>query len=203
MTLQNVNIGAAPNDGTGDALRTAFTVINLAIAEVDRKMPMLDADDPTMVLGVSDSGLAAQMQVLDKHTGHMVASMEWLKSTQTFMFTLFDKDSGTSKAIFEIKPDGHAYIGGKQILDSDEVEELIRDFRVTITQDIIDHAKPSLAECKATFILLPHYDWEKDDDYYIKDTSGGKIVLIKYRGKVGGTQADPGNFFYEVLTKAV
>ena len=164
-------------------------------------MPLLDKDNPTMKLMVSDTGLAAQMQVISN--SRAVATMEWLKSTQEFMFALMDKDTGAVKADFVIKPNGHAYILGKQIATTPEVEKTIREFRTTITQDIADHAKPTLAECKTTFKKLPHYDWLKDDDWYIKDTSGGKIVLIKYRTKAGATEADSGNFFYEVLTKAV
>ena len=60
-----------------------------------------------------------------------------------------------------------------------EVEVLIRDFRTTVEHNIVNHAKPTLAECKATFKLLPHFDWTKGDDYYIRDVTGGKIVLMQ------------------------
>jgi hypothetical protein len=79
----------------------------------------------------------------------------------------------------------------------------IREFRVTVELDIVDHAKPTALECKTVFMTLPHYDWKKDDDFYIKDTSGGKLVLIKYRGAPAATGTNPGKFFYEVLSKAV
>ena len=83
-------------------------------------------------------------------------------------------------------------------------ETMIREFRKTVKQDIADHAKPTRDECIATFKKLPHFDWAKDDDYYIQDTSGDKLVLIKYRAKANSTdEASAGNFHYEVLTTAV
>ena len=87
-------------------------------------MPMLDADNPAFTMGVSDTGVSAQMQVLDKHTGHLVATMEWLKSSQVFTFSLFDKDSGASKATFEIRQDGHAYIHNYKVMTEDTVSGL-------------------------------------------------------------------------------
>ena len=74
--------------------------------------------------------------------------------------------------------------------------------RSTITMDIVNHAKPSEMECKSAFVKLPHFDWKKDDDFYIKDTSGGKLVLVKYRGTPTADATTSGKFFYEVLTPA-
>jgi len=84
----------------------------------NKYMPLLDKDNPTMMLHVSPAGHAAQMQVLNN--GHTVASMEWEKGTQEFFFSLSDKDSGVLKAQFEIKPDGHAYIGGQRITTTED-----------------------------------------------------------------------------------
>ena len=201
MALEDINIGTNPDDGTGDKLRNAFIKINTAIDEIENKMPLLDKDNPLFDMEVSAIGSAAMMRVIDKETGHLVATMEWLKAEQEFVFNLLDKNTGLSKATFEIKPDGKAYIGGIEMLTVETIDPIIREYRHTVTKNIVNHAKPSLAECKQTFKQLPHYDWLKDDDYYIKDTTGGKIVLIKYRTKAGATEANSGNFFYEVLTK--
>ena len=110
---------------------------------------------------------------------------------------------GTTKALLN---DGSIKMEASYVPKDDNdivTMKTIREFRTTITHNIADHAKPTLAECKATFKLLPHFDWTKDDDYYIKDSTGGKIVLIKYRSTPAATEAAPGNFFYEVLSKAV
>ena len=167
-----------------------------------REIYALVGNNPTMKMEVEDAGLAAQMQVLDKKANRAVASMEWIKATQTFSFTLFDKSTGVVKATFEIKPDGKAYIGGHEVATHESVEKLIHEFRVTVVHNIADHAKPTAAECATVFKTLPHFDWKKDDDFYIKDSTGGKLVLIKYRSTPAATEAAPGNFFYEVLTAA-
>jgi len=174
----------------------------LAFAEDIAKdyIPMFDKDNPAMELTVSDSGLAAIMRVI--HNGHNVASIEWLKSSGSFILGISDKDTGVSKATFELKVDGKGYIAGKVIATEDRVKELIHEFRVTVEHNIADHAKPTAAECKEVFKTLPHHDWTKDDDFYIKDSTGGKLVLIKYRATPAATEAAPGNFFYEVLSKA-
>jgi len=65
-----------------------------------------------MKMMVSDTGLAAQMQVIKG--GHDRATMGWLASTGEFTFSLAD-DKGVTVSTFEIKPDGKAYIGGKEV----------------------------------------------------------------------------------------
>ena len=157
---------------------------------------MLDKTNPTLKMKVGDTGVTAQMQVIYK--GHDVAEMAWTKSTGAFSFMLNDKSTGVQKASFEIKPDGKAYINGKEVATLASVAHA----RTTIEHNIKDHAKPTAAECKTVFKLLPHFDWKKDDDFYIKDTTGGKLVLIKYRATPAATEAAPGNFFFEVLTPA-
>lgn len=85
-----------------------------------RETYTLQGNNPTMKMSVKAPGIAAQMQVVDDQTYHTVASMEWLKTTQEFIFTLMDRITGTAKAIFEVKSDGHAYIGGKKIANEDD-----------------------------------------------------------------------------------
>ena len=98
-----------------------------------------------------------------------------------------------------------AKIGGvfHTIMTDISTEKMIREFRHTVQHDIVDHAKPTRAECLDAFKLLPHFDWKKDDDFYIKDTSGSKLVLIKYRAGAAVDEATAGTFHYEILTTAV
>ena len=76
----------------------------------------LEGNNPTMKMIIEAAGHAAQMQVVDKASGHMAATMEYLKATKEFLFTLFDSASGTAKATFELKQDGKGYIGTKEIV---------------------------------------------------------------------------------------
>ena len=58
MTLNTIDVGAAPDDGTGDPLRTAFTKTNAAIDELNglttssTKLVRSEADFPAPVAGV-------------------------------------------------------------------------------------------------------------------------------------------------------
>jgi hypothetical protein len=106
MALDLIDIGTAADDGTGDDLRTSFIKTNLAITEIENKMPVLDKDNPSLEMHVSTTGLAAQMQVIDDETGHLVATMEWHKASQEFIFSLFDKNTGALKSGFSAMPDG-------------------------------------------------------------------------------------------------
>lgn len=38
MAIENINVGALPNDGSGDAVRTAFSKANNNFTEIDGKL---------------------------------------------------------------------------------------------------------------------------------------------------------------------
>lgn len=59
MAQQNINIGAAANDGTGDQLRTAFTKSNANFTEVYGKVAALDAVTGDSVLAKTGAGAGA------------------------------------------------------------------------------------------------------------------------------------------------
>ncbi len=64
-------------------------------------------------------------------------------------------------------------------LTPDEVGEIIRTFDVTIDMDTVGN-KPTKAECITAFKMLPHFDWAKDDSFYIESTNKDKFNLVKY-----------------------
>ena len=69
-------------------------------------------------------------------------------------------------------------------------ERTIREFRHTVVQAVAGN-DISKAECVTAFKTLPHFDWAKDDDFYVSDSSG-KIhyFLVKYRSNGATTEAD-------------
>ncbi len=79
----------------------------------------------------------------------------------------------------------------------------IREFRHTVTQAVAGHTI-SKAECIAAFKQLPHFDWAKDDDFYIQDATGKvHYFLVKYRAN--GDTAETGTdyvFWYDELKAA-
>ena len=154
--------------------------------------------NPTVHLKPNAGSSAAQMQVI--YNGHDVASMEWLKATQEFIFNLADKDTGVVKATFEIKTDGHSYIGGKQIATLGDLD------RPTVVSAYT--ATPLKAELITAAKLVPHYTntaafWSTEHDFYVRDDPQTKMLLVKYRGIAANvSEATAGNFFFEKLTKA-
>jgi len=62
---------------------------------------------------------------------------------------------------------------------------------------------PTLDEVKTAFKLLPNFSdsfWETSHDFYVyKDANKDKMILVKYRGETGNTEASPGKFFFEKL----
>ena len=107
-----------------DGTETGATVANkinagLTAIEAPRDSVELIGANPVVKMLIEAGGHSAQMEVIDYDTMHLVAEMEYIKASQSFGFGLFDKDTGAQKASFEIKPDGNAYIGGKQMAITD------------------------------------------------------------------------------------
>ena len=82
-------------------------------------------------------------------------------------------------------------------------ERLIREFRTTVIGTVKVWSAITRAECITTFKQLPHFDWTKDDDYYVEDTKRSNLVLIKYRANGATDEASAGVFWIEKLSKAV
>jgi len=179
------------------AVRGAFDIVDPEQQAVPQHVEVAGLN-PTVHLKPNSASSASQMQVI--YNGHDVASMEWLKATQEFIFNLADKDTGVVKATFEIKQDGHAYIGSKQIATLGDLD------RPTIVSAYT--ATPLKTELITASKLLPHYTndatfWAAEHDFYIRDDPQTKMLLVKYRGiATNVSEATAGNFFFEKLTKA-
>jgi hypothetical protein len=168
-----------------------------------REINILEGANPSVEMHVIAGGHEAQMSVIDRESGHMVAMMAWYKATGVFDIALFNKATGIKQTELSIRPDGHVYINGDKLLGEGEVESLIREFRTTVPIAIAG-SPITRAECITAFKILPHFDWAKDDDYYCKDTSGGnvKLYLVKYRANGATDEASAGTFWFEKLTEA-
>jgi len=171
----------------------------------DKNDYSLKGINPTMKMEIEDAGHAAQMQVIDLSTGHAVASMEYLKDTNEFVFSLSDPATGTSKAEFEIKPDGKAYIGGAEVSvvttnDEEGDEPVFND----VAEMPVAVTRITRSECMKGFRIL-ELDWQRDTVYFIKDNSGDEkyLYLIKYRALGAVDQDTAGAFWVERLTEAL
>src|SRR5215510_10027920 len=67
MALQEINIGASPNDGSGDPLRTAMDKVNENFAVLDTIYNVMDPAYGAMGDGVTDDGPAIQLALTACH----------------------------------------------------------------------------------------------------------------------------------------
>jgi len=79
----------------------------------------LEGKNPMVMMKLDKSGTAAQMQVLDKETGHLVANLEYLKSSQSLSLDLFDRITGAVRTSMELKHNGKAYIDGVRVVTAE------------------------------------------------------------------------------------
>ena len=187
-----------------------ITVKNAFAIEVGLKnfieqhfMPLLDEHNPSMRMDVSPTGSAAQMSVHDVEKNRLVATMEWLKSTQTFSFALMDRDTGVVKNSFDLYLDGTAKLLNKKVMTEPDVEQMVREFRHTVVLDTTDHNKATRAEAITAFKQLPHFDFTKDDAFYIKDTTGSKMISMKYFADGATDEASAGKFYFRAMSECV
>ena len=203
MSLESDVNGKLPDNNSGEITPAkareafGFVIDNLA---APREQYTLVGNNPTMKMEIEAAGTAAQMQVIDKATGHNVASMQYDKVTKSFSFILSDPASGVQKAFFQIKQDGNAYVDGKKIILEGELE------RPTVVSAYTN--TPTKAELITAAKLLPHYTndaafWSAGHDFYVRDDPQTKMLLVKYRGTPANVdEATAGNFFFEKITKA-
>lgn len=83
-----------------------------------------------------------------------------------------------------------------------EIETIIREFNTTVDHAVTGHT-PTKAECIAVFKTLPHFDWAKDDNFNIRDTTGpSKLFNILYRANGDTTEAGANYMFWYQEMKA-
>ncbi len=106
------NIIIDPADGTDAGVMTSADKGILDALNGPQTSQTLIGPVPSLKLEVEDGGTAATLQMYDMASPtHLVANMEWLKSTQELIWSLHDKDDGVVKAMMELKPDGKMYVG--------------------------------------------------------------------------------------------
>ena len=156
--------------------------------------------NPKIYMRVNPVGTSAQLKIVNDDNGSQVASLKWLRSTGVLGLHLFNSASGTEEAILELKADGHAYIGTKQVATLGDLDRptIVSPYSATPTKlELIEAAK-----------LIPHYSndvafWGAEHDFYIRDDPQTKMILVKYRGTPANTsETTAGNFFFEKPTKA-
>jgi len=87
-------------------------------------------------------------------------------------------------------------------LNNDKVNELIREYNTTVIMTLVNPIKPTRLEALAAFKILPHFDWTKDDSFFIREAVGDPdLVFVDYQADGATNEATAGMFFYRALAE--
>lgn len=123
MAKQTINIGTTPNDGTGDALRNAFTKVNENFTEVyDGKQNNLVSGtniktiNSTSILGSGNISVQATLTNPITGTGTANKIAKFNGTTTLADSTIFD--NGTNIGIGTTSPSGKLHVDGSMYLQN-------------------------------------------------------------------------------------
>ncbi len=144
----------------------------------------LDGTNPSVKLGVKPGGIAAVMQIYDLESPvHLVSGIQWVKSTQEADWTLNDKDTGVTKAMLQLKPDGTAHVGNgmiqKQIATETDTLALHNDI-MTVAKVAIQKANKTALPTIFSGSTIPDNSLGKDLDWYHHFEAGSIITKGLY-----------------------
>ena len=88
-------------------------------------------------------------------------------------------------------------------LDIEQINELIRSYHTIVVMSLVDDKKPTRAEAITAFKTLPHFDWAKNDTFYIRDNSGAKTMFCTYFADGATDEASAGPFFFKDMNECV
>ena len=191
-----INVGTSANDGTGDTLRDAFLKINSILSE----------HNITVGGATGEAGIVMNREndtfenTIDFHTASIrTAFIRQIPGTEKLVIAS-EKDGADIE--FEVGANSTLALKQGGVWSPIATEKTIREFRYTVDLDTAADT-PTRAECITAFKKLPHFAWDKVDDFYIQSTNKDKVALIKYRPTPTSTdEASAGRFWVEVLTEA-
>jgi len=99
-------------DAKGSKTAVDANVAAIAALSTPKSSLVAEGSIPNVKLEVEDGGTAGLFQIYDMASPvHVVSGIQWLASTQEADWTLSDKDTGVTRALFQMKPDGTFWIG--------------------------------------------------------------------------------------------
>jgi hypothetical protein len=99
MSKQSIGIGAAPNDGTGDPLRTAYDKVNANFTELYTRSTLLTNSGLAVAVGtIADDGVAS----VPLGTGTTGAIVFWHRNVGTAGGSFVCRTAATSNACAKI-----------------------------------------------------------------------------------------------------
>ncbi len=124
------NIIIDPVDATDAGVMTSADKAILDTLNAPQTGYVATGSIPSVKLEVEDGGTVGLFQIYDMASPvHLVSGIQWVKATQETDWTLSDKDTGVTKAMFQMKPDGTFHIGDgmvqSQIATVDDLDDAV------------------------------------------------------------------------------
>ncbi len=166
----------------GDVIATKIKLTKAQAAPVLRNGKIdIESDNPAIRLFVEDGGIAGTFQIYDMETpNHMVSSIQWVKASQETDWTLSDKDTGITKAMFQMKPDGTFHIGNGMIQHQIATDADLDVVMNTLVGKIINKADKTSLPTIYSGESEPLNTLGKDLDWYHRFEAGTTIVTELY-----------------------
>ncbi len=168
----------------GDLVVSRMDITKAQAAPVTSSKLLAKGLNPVALLEVEPGGLAGAVQIFDMEAPiHLVASMEWIKSTQQVIWALNDKDSGVIKAMLQLKPDGTAHIGSGMVQHKIATEvdtQALHDDIMTVAKVAIQKANKTALPTIFSGSTIPLDTLGKDLDWYHHFEAGSIITKDLY-----------------------
>ena len=164
----------------------------------------LSIEDITLIINAN----TIPLEVVSNTAGSFVATynqswdavIENITTTTTFRIEVKESTQANKEHDYQ-KHNGEWF--RTDFLNIEQINELIRSYHTIVVMALADDKKPTRAEAITAFKTLPHFDWAKNDTFYIRDSTGAKTMFCTYFADGSTNEANAGPFFFKDMTECV
>ena len=163
---------------------------------------------PAEDLKLTIDGNVIPLEIISNVAGSMVAvySQAWDAVMENVTTSTAFKITATEGVQTDKEYDYQKHNGEwfkQDFLDTKGINDLIRSYHTIVVMSLADDKKPTRAESITAFKTLPHFDWTKNDTFYIRDSTGAKTMFCTYFADSATDETSAGMFFYKDMTECV
>ncbi len=164
----------------------------------------LATEELTLIIGNDSVVLEELSNAAGSYSGFYPASADAIIQgiTDTTQYVLQAKTGHTDDK--EVDYEKHHGVWEREdFLNNTKVNELIREYSTIVVMSLADDKKPTRSEAIHAFKQLPHFDWTKNDTFYIRDSTGAKTMFCTYFADSATNEATAGMFFFKDMNECV
>ena len=163
---------------------------------------------PAEDLKLTIEGNVIPLEIISNVAGSMVAvySQTWDAVIENVTTSTAFKITATEGVQTDKEYDYQKHNGEwfkQDFLDISGINDLIRSYNTIVVMSLADDRKPTRAEAITAFKTLPHFDWTKNDTFYIRDSTGAKTMFCTYFADGATDEVSAGLFFYKDMNEAI